>query len=146
MITYTHRVGFKCKCKWRIPFQFQLSSNRIMGAWLVGLAVCLCATDRATRSDVKVSVLFPSSLFFLLFVAFAFGSYAIVARRILPHDRQEVHLSLWDLGKEYHILQWPHPRHVVHPPRPPLLAFFLLPRAKMRQKFYEVRVKMLLLL
>jgi len=56
MITYTPCFDLKCKCKWQIPFQIQLSPPK---------GVCLCATDRATRSDVKVSVLFPRlGLFF----------------------------------------------------------------------------------
>jgi len=81
MITYTPCFDLKCECKWQIPFQIQLSPPK---------GVCLCATDRATRSDVKVSVLFPRlGLFFSLPLAVMQS-----LRGFLPHEtRQEVHLS-----------------------------------------------------
>lgn len=130
MITYTHCFDLKCKCKWQIPFQIQLGTES-------SLFVCNWPLNKVRRKSFSFISSSPTIFFFFLPLA------VMQSLRELTPSRPTESPSLWGLAKHTHILQWPRPLHTsrAHPFAPPLA--FLWPRAKMRQKFYEVRVKTL---
>lgn len=127
MITYTHCFDLKCKCKWQIPFQIQLGTER-------SLFVCNWPLNKVRRKSFSFISSSPT-------IFFAVGCYAILARThsLTPNGKS---ISLGSCqAYPYPAVATPTPHFPRTSFRPPLA--FLWPRAKMRQKFYEVRVKTL---
>lgn len=80
MITYTHCFDLKCKCKWQIPFQIQLGTER-------SLFVCNWPLNKVRRKSFSFISSSPTIFFFCRWLL------CNPCENSLPHAQRKVHLS-----------------------------------------------------